>query len=635
MRCSACHRECSPGSAFCASCGERLDATPDEAPTLAKPSSGPRDPSGERLVPGAVVDGRYRIVALLGHGGMGEVYRADDLKLGQPVALKFLPAGLEHDATRLQLLLDEVRMARRVAHPNVCRVYDVGEAGGHPFICMEYVDGEDLATLLRRIGRLPGDKAAQLGRQICAGLAAAHAEGILHRDLKPANVMVDGRGRARVTDFGLAREAEAVSGRAARDGTPAYMAPEQLLGREATARSDIYALGLVLYELFTGRRPFASRTFEEAIQERSSGLPASPRSHVEDLDPAAERAILRCLEPDPARRPSSALGVAASLPGGDPLAAALAAGETPSPEMVAAAPREGTVSPALAVGAALFCLVGVVGGLMLEHRTVLAPAGRPPIVLADRARQILEKLGHATDGHDEAWGYLRPQAAVDWLLQHPDQAQAMLSGDAPPLYTFWYRSAPRTLMPRVNSRVTPDDPPRGAERSAMVVLRTDGTLLGLEAWPPRERESRRDTGTDWTTPLEAAGLDGAGLEPDAPRLLPPMFADEQVAWRGTYPAGMERRVEGAAAGGRVTWLRVHSPEMGDAEIEAEQAPPGFTGAALHAVRRHPARGRLARPWQPAQRARRSARSASAGPGGRRRLVHPGDRRVHAWSGPAG
>src|SRR5262245_32092092 len=142
-----------------------------------------------RFLPGTLVAGRYRIVGLLGTGGMGEVYRADDVKLGQPVALKFLPPGFDADPDRLQRLLHEVRTARQVSHPNVCRVYDVGEADGQHFLTMEYVDGEDLASLLRRIGHVPKDKAIQIARQLCAGLAAAHEAGILHRDLKPANVM--------------------------------------------------------------------------------------------------------------------------------------------------------------------------------------------------------------------------------------------------------------------------------------------------------------------------------------------------------------------------------------------------------------------------------------------------------------
>ena len=135
---------------------------------------------------------------------MGEVYRADDLKLGQPVALKFLPESVDRDPARLTQLHTEVRMARQVSHPNVCRVYDVGEFEGHTFLSMEYVDGEDLSSLLRRIGRFPEDRAIEVARQICAGLAAAHDRGVVHRDLKPANIMLDGNGRIRITDFGLA-----------------------------------------------------------------------------------------------------------------------------------------------------------------------------------------------------------------------------------------------------------------------------------------------------------------------------------------------------------------------------------------------------------------------------------------------
>src|SRR5262245_63802970 len=218
-----------------------------------------------RFQPGAVLDERYRIVGRLGRGGMGEVYRADDLKLGQPVALKFLPESVDRDPARLTQLHTEVRMARQVSHPNVCRVYDVGEFEGHTFLSMEYVDGEDVASLLRRIGRFPQDRAIELARQICAGLAAAHDRGGVHRDLKPANIMLDGGGRIRITDFGLAGAA----GEILRAGTPAYMAPEQLAGGEVTPRSDVYALGLVLYELFTGRRALEAATMAELIAKRA------------------------------------------------------------------------------------------------------------------------------------------------------------------------------------------------------------------------------------------------------------------------------------------------------------------------------------------------------------------------------
>src|SRR5262249_22384370 len=169
------------------------------------------------------------------------------------VALKFLPGRFASEKDRLARFYSEVRIARQVSHPNVCRVYDVGEIDAQHYLSMEYVDGEDLASLLKRIGRLPPDKALDVAREICAGLAAAHDKGVLHRDLKPSNVMLDGRGRARITDFGLAVAAgEQTEGEVS--GTPAYMAPEQLAGKGASVRSDVYALGLVLYELYLGRK---------------------------------------------------------------------------------------------------------------------------------------------------------------------------------------------------------------------------------------------------------------------------------------------------------------------------------------------------------------------------------------------
>ena len=291
--------------------------------------------------------GRYRIVGLLGRGGMGEVYRAEDLKLGQAVALKFLPKAFTDRADRLARFLQEVRLARQVSHPNVCRVHDIGEVGGQHFLSMEYIDGEDLSSLLRRIGRLPSDKALELARQLCAGLAAAHDRKVLHRDLKPANVLIDGRGRAHLADFGLANVADERRDALEVAGTPGYMAPEQLEGRAVTTRTDVYALGLVLYEMFTGKRALDVDGARFGGRAQHVAPPASPSTHLPDLDPAIERVILRCLERDPARRPASAVAVAAALPGGNLLAAAMAAGETPSPDMVAAAGEAGTLSPAI------------------------------------------------------------------------------------------------------------------------------------------------------------------------------------------------------------------------------------------------------------------------------------------------
>jgi Tol biopolymer transport system component/predicted Ser/Thr protein kinase len=274
----------------------------------------PRGDAPARFLPGTVLAGRYRIVAPLGRGGMGEVYRADDTKLGQPVALKFLPASLGEDADRRRRLLDEVRLARQVAHPHVCRVWDVGEVDGHDFLAMEYVDGEDLASLLRRIGRLPEDRAVRMARELCAGLAAAHDQGIVHRDLKPANIFVTERGDAKVLDFGLAKRndtpedtgSDAQTAMAQEHltspgqtlGTVAYMSPEQALGRQLDARTDLFSLGVVLYEMATGALPFKGDSSGAIFNEIINKTPTSPVRLNPEVPDELERAIIKCLEKD-------------------------------------------------------------------------------------------------------------------------------------------------------------------------------------------------------------------------------------------------------------------------------------------------------------------------------------------------
>src|SRR5689334_6594476 len=323
--------------------------TPKSASSSSLRSSSSSASSTSRFVPGTVLAARYRIIALLGRGGMGEVYRADDLTLDQPVALKFLPSGVAADPDRLAQFHAELRIARQVSHKNVCRLYDLGEHEGRRFLTMEYVDGEDLATLLRRIGRLPQDKAVEIARQLCAGVAAAHERGVVHRDLKPANVMIDGDGNVRITDFGIATAAADSSGDVA--GTPYYMAPELLVSGAAGPASDIYALGLILFEIFTGRRAFDAKTIAQLKERHDTNAIVTPSSIVKEIDPAVERVILRALDRDPARRPGSALAIAAALPGANPLAEALAAGETPSPELLAAAAEASPITLARAAAA--------------------------------------------------------------------------------------------------------------------------------------------------------------------------------------------------------------------------------------------------------------------------------------------
>jgi serine/threonine protein kinase len=287
-RCISCASQIPDTSRFCLACGKPVTDNSETAvmPVASTPVSGAGESraasvparvssSDGRFAAGVLVTGRYRIIGLLGKGGMGEVYRANDLTLDQPVALKFLPEAMARDAGMLARFHNEVRIARQVSHPNVCRVYDLGEVDGQPYLSMEYIDGEDLGSLLRRIGRLPADKALEFARRICAGLAAAHDKGVLHRDLKPSNIMIDSQGRVFITDFGLAAVTGELREAQAREGTPAYMAPEQLAGTEVTARSDIYSLGLVLYEMFAGKRPFEAGTLAEMIRLQQQSTPAS------------------------------------------------------------------------------------------------------------------------------------------------------------------------------------------------------------------------------------------------------------------------------------------------------------------------------------------------------------------------
>src|SRR3954465_14219849 len=416
---------------------------------------------GHRFAPGSIIAGRYRVVALLGRGGMGEVYRAEDLTLDQPVALKFLSAGVAGDDSRLAQFHNQLRTAPQVSHKTVVRLYDLGDADGRRFLTMEYVDGEDLASLLRRIGRFPQDKAIAVARQLCAGVAAAHERGVIHRDLKPANVMLDGDGNVRITDFGIATAAADVG--AAVAGTPQYMAPELLAGKAASAKSDIYALGLILFEIFTGRRAFDAKTISDLKQLHDTGAIVTPSAIVRDLDPAVERVILRCLAREPEQRPASALTIAVALPGGDPLraapppagrprpggdplAAALAAGETPSPEMLVAAGE--TDALPIARGAMLIAalIVSIVVHASLTPFSSIAahvPLEKPPAVLADRAQQILADFGYGEQPVDTDQNFIAPPDFQQWLADTDNSTNRWSSARvrSGPAMAFWYRTS--------------------------------------------------------------------------------------------------------------------------------------------------------------------------------------------------
>jgi Protein kinase domain len=530
-----------------------------------------------RFAPGSIIAGRYRLIALLGKGGMGEVYRAEDLTLDQQVALKFLPERTnQHDAAALAQFHNELRVARQVSHKNVCRLYDIGEADGRRFLTMEYVDGEDLASLLRRIGRIPQDKAIDIARQICAGLGAAHDRGVLHRDLKPANVMLDGDGNVRLTDFGLARrQADGPAWRDASEilaGTPQYMAPEQLAGQPTTIKSDIYALGLVLFEIFTGRRAHDATTLHELKQLHESGATVTPSSIVRDLDPSVERAILRCVDRDPDRRPPSALAVAAALPGGDPLAEALAAGETPSPELLVVA-AEADALPlwkgVAIVAATLVALAGVIAIAMRASFVRLGPLDKPPAVLIDRAEQLLTSLGYTEPRADAAYGFSQHLAYLLWIPRVDDSPRrwAVLAEGNPSAVAFWYRTSPRAMMSTSGTAIPftvgLDDPPARDTNSHLITLDAQGRLIQFRSTPiqfePSPPAAIRTP--PWQVLFDAAGLTMSGFAPVAPQWTPPDFGDVRAAWQGPLDGrpDVTMRVEAAAYHDRPVYFVVLGP----------------------------------------------------------------------------
>ena len=533
----------------------------------------PRPPDQGRFTPGAVLAGRYRIVGLLGSGGMGEVYRADDLRLRQVVALKFLPPHLADDSRLLERLSNEVRVARQVTHLNVCRVHDIVEVDGQQCISMEHVDGEDLASLLRRIGRFQSDKAVEIARHICAGLAAVHDQGILHRDLKPANIMIDGMGRARLTDFGLAMLSHEDAGEEIA-GTPAYMAPEQADGTALSRQSDLYALGLVLYEIFVGRPAFPVRDRNELPRPRRKETPSRPSQVAPDIDPAVERIILRCLEVDPSLRPSSALSVAAALPGTDALAAMLAAGETPPPELVAAAGERGALRPAAAWTCLGFVMIAAPIVLLLQSPWLLftqVPLDKPPAVLAEHAREYLRMAGFDPDGRSTIQQLYYAPAVVDYLSRDPSRWEDVARA-APIRYELRVgvgRGATGTRTGPWGLTGASDSPDHGVAR---VELDTHGSLIRLMINPAVGTPLAASPGFDWTKLLEAGGADFEKLETAAPEAVPPVFAATRVAWRGTHPAAPEVRIEGAAFRGRPVFLEFLGPWD---RIEAHGFTSGF------------------------------------------------------------
>lgn len=538
--------------------------------------------NGAKLVAGTVLASRYRIIGLLGKGGMGEVYRAEDIKLSQTVALKFLPDKLEKDNAALGRFVGEVRVARQVAHPNVCRVFDIAEVDGRHFISMEYVDGDDLSSLLRRIGRFPSDKAIEISRQLCIGLHAIHDAGILHRDFKPANIIIDSKGKARITDFGIAGIAEEISKENLRVGTPAYMSPEQITGKGVSRKSDIYALGLVLYEIFTGKQAFTANSIPELIRKHQSETPTNPSDYVKGIDPLVEKVIFQCLEKEAKDRPSSALHVAMALPGGNPLQVALEAGETPSPEMVAAAPKKGALKPAVALALLVGIFAAVIIMALMSKRAHLhrqIPLEKSPEVLRERSRELAKKYGYpyfdSTDGFGRDTQYLAYVRETD---KSPTRWAKLSSGQPAVLY-FFYRQSPEPLVPFSGFGFSANDPPNTVSGMAEMHLDTRSRLISFDGVPPQTDEGEVTRNFDWTSVFNEAGFNLSDFQETEPKWTPSRPFDERRAWTGVYPEATDIaiRVEAAAYRGKLVYFQIVEPWDKPAELSN---PRGWNAADL-------------------------------------------------------
>src|SRR5947199_4181960 len=338
MQCPRCQYENAAGAIRCAKCDSSLDlsggtvtssgatvtgagagatVTSGAGEGWSKPAPAPTGVYGfaQALVPGSVLGGRYEILELLGEGGMGAVYKGRDRELDRVVALKVIRPELANQQEVLRRFKQELILARQVTHKNVIRIFDLGEADGIKFISMDYIEGEDLRSLLRQKGRLSPEEATSIVMQVCQALEAAHAEGGVHRDLKPQNIMLDSSGRPTVMDFGIARSMEltGMTQTGALLGTPDYMSPEQAKGQEADARSDVFTLGIIFYELLTGKTPYRADTVLGTLLKRTQERARPPHELDPDLPRYLSDVVVRCLEIDPQLRYQSASEIIGDL----------------------------------------------------------------------------------------------------------------------------------------------------------------------------------------------------------------------------------------------------------------------------------------------------------------------------------
>jgi TolB-like protein len=306
MLCPKCHFDNADDSSYCKKCGTRI--IPVEGATSAATLAGTLTSSPGALLPGYTFAGRYQIFEEIGQGGMGRVYRVLDKEIDEKVVLKILNPEIAGDSKTIERFRNELKTARQISHKNVCRMYHFGRDEGVDYITMEYVRGEDLKSMLKMMGRLSPGQAVSIARQVCSGLAEAHRRGVVHRDLKPQNIMIDRDGHVKIMDFGIARtlRAEGITGPGMMIGTAEYMSPEQVEGKEVDERSDIYGLGIILYEILTGKVPFEGDSPLIVALKHKTEVPPDPKKINPQIPDDLNRLILRCLAKEPGRRYQSA-----------------------------------------------------------------------------------------------------------------------------------------------------------------------------------------------------------------------------------------------------------------------------------------------------------------------------------------
>jgi tetratricopeptide (TPR) repeat protein/predicted Ser/Thr protein kinase len=300
MKCTKCNSENTDTQQFCGDCGAQLPKSEGFAPSITKTLE---TPMGE-LTTGSTFARRYQIIEELGKGGMGKVYRALDKQLNEEVALKLIRPEIGSDKKTVERFSNELKLARKVVHKNVGRMYEMMEEKGTRFITMEYVSGQDLRGLIRQSGQLAVGTTINIARQVCEGLIEAHKLGVVHRDLKPNNIMIDKEGNVRIMDFGIASSlgTKGITGAGVMIGTPEYMSPEQVEAKEVDQRSDIYSLGIMLYEMVTGRVPFEGDTLFTVGMKHKGEVPKDPRELNVHIPEGLSRVILKCLEKDKDKR---------------------------------------------------------------------------------------------------------------------------------------------------------------------------------------------------------------------------------------------------------------------------------------------------------------------------------------------